>query len=82
MARWISMVESFCADPTREEEFNAHYDGVRIPAALKVPGFVAARRYVHKVPRNGRGKYLTIYEIDTADIEKTMAARRAMASAA
>lgn len=76
MERWINMVEVTCADPSREEEFNDWYDNVHLPDVLKTPGFVAARRYITKEYRDGRGKYLAIYEIETDDIDKTMALRR------
>ena len=75
MERWINMVELNC--PTREQEFNNWYDKIHLPDTLKTPGFVAAKRFVIEEPREGRGKYLTIYEIDTDDIAKTMEIRMA-----
>jgi hypothetical protein len=42
---------------------------------LATPGFVGAKRYVIKEFRDGRGKYLAIYEIETDDIDKTMQLR-------
>ena len=75
MERWILMVESSCADPSREEEFNDWYNNVHIPDILSTPGFVAVRRYVAKEFRDGRGKYLTVCEIETDNIEQTMALR-------
>ena len=76
MQKWINMVENFCTDPSREDEFNDFYNNVHLPDILKTPGFLAARRYVTEKPRNGRGKYLAIYDIETDDIDKTMATRR------
>ena len=76
MEKWINMVETFCTDPSREDEFNDWYTNTHLPDALSSPGLLAARRYVINEPLNGRGKYLTIYEIETDDIDKTMATRR------
>jgi len=78
MEKWISFGELLCADPTRQKEFDDFYDNVHIPNVLKAPGFVAATRYIIKERMNGRGKYLTIWEIETDDIDKTMATRREM----
>ena len=78
MEKWISFGKLICADPSREKEFNDFYDNVHVPNVLKAPGFVAATRYTIKEPMNGRGRYLTIWEIETDDIDKTMAVRREM----
>ncbi len=75
MEKWINMVETYCADPLREKEFNDWYDNFHLPDALETPGFLAARRYAIREPRDGRGKYLAIYEIETENIAKTMATR-------
>lgn len=74
--RWLSLVESNC-DPLREAEFNDWCEQVQVPAALAVPGYVAARRLGIREFRDGRGKYLTMYEIETDDLAATMRARAA-----
>lgn len=74
--RWLSLVEDNC-DPLREDEFNAWYDDVRLPEVLATPGFVGARRCRIKDFRDGRGKYVAIYEIETDDITLTMKKRPA-----
>jgi hypothetical protein len=76
MERWINILETNC-DPTREAEYNAWYDGIHLPDVLKTPGFVRARRYETREFRDGRGKYMALYNIDTEDIEKTMRVRLA-----
>jgi hypothetical protein len=63
--------------PSPRKPFNDWYDNVHLPDVLQTPGFVAVRRYVIREPRNGRGKYLTICEIETDDIIKTYATRLA-----
>ena len=76
MYRWINIVETDCVDSSREEEFNDWYDNIHLPDVFQSPGFISATRCVIAEQREGRGKYLTIYEIETDDIDKTMALRR------
>ena len=76
MARWVNVVETSCSDPSREDEYNDWYDNVHVPDVLETPGFLAATRYMIKEPQSGRRKYLAVYEIETADVEATMALRR------
>ena len=76
MTRWVNIVETNCADALREEEFNNWYDNIHIPDILETPGFLSATRYVINEPQEGRGKYLTVYEIETEDMDKTMEVRR------
>ena len=58
----------------REDEFNRWYDDRHIPDVLAVPGFVAAQRLaanpVRGTPTHG---YLTIYDMQTDDIEAVFA---------
>ncbi|MFC1981602.1 hypothetical protein ACFLVN_05120 [Chloroflexota bacterium] len=72
---WINTVELLLADPSREKELNEAYNNIHLPDILSSPGYQAARRYTIKEPRNGRGTYLAIYEIETDDMDKTMATR-------
>jgi len=76
MERWVTLFEANC-DPAREAEFNDWYDNTHVPDVLATPGYRRARRYVNREFRDGRGKYLAIYDIDTDDIEKTMQVRLA-----
>ncbi|MCY4363043.1 MAG: hypothetical protein OXE42_12815 [Gammaproteobacteria bacterium] len=74
------MVKTKSTDPAREAEFNAWYDDIDIPDVLAVPGFMRARRAVHKsfmeLPEldlsEDEGKYIALYGIETADIDKTI----------
>lgn len=75
MEKWLLMVESHCTVPSRENEYNNWYYNIHLPDVLKSPGFVGVKRYVIKEPRNGRGKFLTVCEIETDDINKTYATR-------
>jgi hypothetical protein len=73
MAKWLLLAYTNCADPAREAEFNDWYDKIHLPDVLKVPGFVRATRYVTDDLENSPGKFLAGYEIETEDIEQTMA---------
>ena len=74
MAKWIRTVETNCRDETRDTEFNDWYDNVHIPDMLKLPVVVAATRYKRKDSKVGEAKYLSIYELETDDIEQAMTA--------
>ena len=74
MEKWLLTVESNCADPLREKEFNKWYDTVHLPDILETPGFVRAMRYENSSPAEGQGKFLAMYEIETNDLAKTLAA--------
>jgi len=54
MARYILVVESNCADPAREAEFNEWYDKTHLPDILETPGFVRATRYENTEPAAGK----------------------------
>ena len=74
MATWILAVETNCADPSREKEFNEWYDNIHLQDVLQSPGMLGATRYKNSLAGEGRGKYLALYEIETEDIKQTMAA--------
>jgi len=76
LQRWINLIDVNCDDVSKEKKFNEWYDKVHLPDVLNTTGFMAATRYEIKEFRDGRGKYLTIYEIETGDIEKTLAERQ------
>ena len=71
---WLNLVEQNC-DPKREAQYHAWYNETHIPDALKTPAFVSARRYEAREPRDGRGRFLAAYEIETDDMEATMKVR-------
>ena len=76
MAKWLLVVNTNCTDPSREKEFNDWYNTIHLPDILEVPGFIKATRYVNDKPGEGMGKFLATYEIETDDIDKTMAVMR------
>ena len=73
MQRWLMTVESNCADPAREKEFNEWYDTVHVPDIMETPGMVRAVRYENTNPQEGEGKFVAAYEIETDDLETTLA---------
>jgi antibiotic biosynthesis monooxygenase (ABM) superfamily enzyme len=52
-------------EPEKEKQLNDWYNNVHIPALLKVPGVLSARRYV---ATQGAPKYTAIYEFDRPDV--------------
>ena len=77
---WFYMVQTNSTDPAREAEFNTWYDDIDIPDVLAVPGFMRARRGLgQKLPefpsvdlKEGQGKYVALYDIETEDIDKSI----------
>ncbi len=72
MDKWLMTVESNCADPSREAEFNKWYDEVHLPDILETSGFVRASRYENTNPDDAHGKFLAVYEIETDDLTSTL----------
>lgn len=62
-----------------EEEYNRWYNETHLPDVLKVPGFVAATRYVFTGVAALDGmddppqRYLALYEVDAEDLHKAAA---------
>ena len=73
MAKWLLVAYTDSADPSREAEFNEWYDKTHLPDVMQSPGLVRATRYVNTDPEAGPGKFLATYEIESDDIDKTMA---------
>ena len=62
----------------REAEYNRWYDGRHLTDVLAVPGFIGAQRYraAPEMVASGATKwrYLAIYDIETDDLQATLAA--------
>ncbi len=59
----------------REDDYNTWYDSVHLDDVLKLPGFVAARRYEDADPfpqTPVRYKYMAVYDIQSDDIAATL----------
>lgn len=73
MSIFVLMVESNCADASKEADFNEWYNSVHVQDVLKTGIVRKATRYeLTTPPAEGRGKYLAFYEIETNDISTTM----------
>ena len=63
--------------PGCEAEFNRWYDERHLPDVMKTSGIVSAQRYEVAMGPSGAETpirtYLTIFEIDTADLPETVA---------
>jgi len=46
---------------------------VHLPDVLQLPGFISATRCVNIDPDAGPGRFLAIYDIESDDIDKTLA---------
>jgi hypothetical protein len=78
MEQWLLVVESACKDTGREKEFNDWYDRIHIPDVMSgCPDIKSTTRYVLYAPAKGHGKFLAVYEIETVDINRTMAVHKA-----
>jgi hypothetical protein len=62
--------------PGREDDYHHWYEHTHMPEVLRVPGFVSGRRYVEHGDGGGL-RYLAVYEIQTDDIDATLAAMAA-----
>ena len=70
MTRWLLLAGTECTDVSKEEEFNKWYDEIHVPDVLETPGFISGTRYVRTRSLEGIPKYLALYEIETADIDR------------
>lgn len=72
MARFLLVVETNCADPACEAEFNEWYNKTHLPDLLEVPGVKRATRYELVQPVEGKGRFMAAYEIESDNIDQTM----------
>lgn len=75
MQRYILVVHS---NPVAgmEDEYNEWYEKFHLPEVLQVPGVVGAQRFMqngeHVTGDTPPRRYVSIYEIETDDIQKTV----------
>ena len=62
----------------REREYNQWYDEIHLKDVCAFPGFVGARRF-RLVEGESRTKYLAIYELESDDPQRDLAALTAAA---
>ncbi len=73
MEKWVRLSETWCVPASRDDEFNNWYTDVHLPNVLEIPGYMTATRHKQKELRYGRGTYFSVYEVETDDIDKTVA---------
>lgn len=69
--KYLLFAFSDCKDPAREKEYNDWYDNMHMPDMMQVPGFIKASRWAsadHK--KNEIRKYLTMYELETDNLDE------------
>lgn len=77
MEHWLFSVQTTCVNQDREEDFNRWYDEIHIPDVLKgCPDFRVCRRYKLISEGGKAAEYLTLIEIETDDIQRTMEIHR------
>ena len=58
----------------QEQEFNTWYDQRHLADVLRIPGFVASRRFELAQPQSDLpGRYLALYELETDDPQAALA---------
>jgi hypothetical protein len=57
----------------REAEFDDWYTNQHIRDLVKVPGITSAQRFRVRDPQNTAHQFIARYEVETDDIEKTLA---------
>jgi hypothetical protein len=69
MTRYLLVTFSDPKDPAKEEEFNDWYDNMHMPDMLKTPGLLKGSRWKSADNKeNEVRKYLSIYELETDDL--------------
>jgi hypothetical protein len=74
MSRWVVAVESNCAVPGKEDDFNEWYNHVHIPDVLETAGVISATRYEAVDPSSGAAKYFAVYVLEADDLGAVMKA--------
>jgi len=72
MEKWLYMVYSDLLDPETEGEYREWYEKTHYPDILETEGMVRIAFHKAKNPAEGQGRFLTVIEIETDDIDNTM----------
>lgn len=76
MDRWLLTTENDC-EPGREAEFHDWWETVHVKDVLAAPGYRRGRRFQAKEQRDGRGRNLMLFEVESDDIVETLRIRDA-----
>jgi len=79
--RYKLLVKSNPSSSAKEEDFNKWYDQVHLGQILDLPGFIAAERFIFgdtqlRGTPEPTHRYLVIYDIETDDLQSSIAAMR------
>ena len=72
MTRYIKLVTTK-AVPGADDQLNDWYDRVHMPEVLALDGYVSGQRFVLLGPEPSAPHYLAVYEIESDNIEATLA---------
>jgi hypothetical protein len=73
MGKYILKVESNCKDESRMDEFINWYNNTHLQDIAETKDFVKLTRYEILEPVSDKGRFVAVYEIETDNIEDTMA---------
>jgi hypothetical protein len=76
MEKWLYIVTSNLIDPASEEKYKEWFEKIHLPDILETSDFAHGAIYKSKDPIDGHSQYLTVLEIETDDIDGTMAKHR------
>ena len=71
MTRWVVIVEANLDDPSKEDEFHSWYEQVLVPDVLEF-GCLSVTRLRDRDPAEGRGEFVTLFEIETDDVDQSI----------
>ena len=77
MGRYVYVVMTNPAEG-REREYNTWYDEIHLRDVCSAPGFIGARRF-RLVDGHSQHRYLALYEMETDDPQRDLAALSALA---
>src|SRR5215468_1280424 len=77
MGRFVFVVQTEPV-PGRDREYNQWYDEIHLKDVCAFPGFVGARRF-RLVEGDAKTRYLALYELETDDPQRDLAALTAAA---
>jgi hypothetical protein len=72
MAKYLVVLTYNCKNPGQEKEFNEWYENTHIPDALAQEDFIKVSRGETEDGSKSGGKYITICEIESDDLARTM----------
>jgi hypothetical protein len=76
MEKWLYIVTSNLINPTNEEKYKEWFEKMHYPDIRETLDFVDGAIYKSKDAIDGHTQYLTVLEIETDDIDSTMAKHR------